>query len=195
MNYLSAHFKPSFSTPLLFKGDSKLFLLTQGSTSLQFPAECVPGELIPPWELCQHCAFSSRPLLPLRCLPCCIYSFLVRLNKPRDSCIFFSHGFGSGGKPLVRCFPQEGAGASLWLCFTPFRRFWHLSQFVSPLLVQAWDGVALPLLMIHPRTQLGWDGSSSLLAMRWGLASIWGADTKPASGISPGMSGVARWDV
>lgn len=34
---------------LLFKGNSRLFLLMQGSTSLQFPAKCVPGELIPPW--------------------------------------------------------------------------------------------------------------------------------------------------
>ena len=52
-----------------------------------------------PVGLCQHCAFSSRPLLPLRCLPCCIYSFLIRLNKPKDSCLLFSRGFGSGGKP------------------------------------------------------------------------------------------------
>lgn len=88
-----------------------------------------------PVGLCQHCAFSSRPLLPLRCLPCYIYSFLVRLSKPKDSCLLFSHGFGSGGKPLARCFPQEGAGAGLCLCFSPFGKFRHLSQLVSPPLV------------------------------------------------------------
>lgn len=94
---------------------------------------------------CQHCAFSSRPLLPLRCLPGCIYSFLIRLNKLKDSCLLFSRGFGFGGKPLVRCFPQEGARAGLWLCFSPFRKFQHLSQLVFPLLVQAWERVALAL--------------------------------------------------
>lgn len=99
-----------------------------------------------PVGLCQHCAFSSRPLLPLRCLPCCIYNFLIRLNKSKDSCLLFSHGLGSGGKPLTRCFPQEGAGAGLRLCFSPFGKFRHLSQLVSPLLVQTWERVAMPLL-------------------------------------------------
>jgi len=97
-----------------------------------------------PVGLCQHCASSSRPLLPLRCLPCCIYSFLIRLNKLEDSCLLFSRGFGSGGEPLTRCCPQEGAGASLWLCCSPLGKFQQLSQLVCPLLVQVWKKVALP---------------------------------------------------
>lgn len=73
-----------------------------------------------PVSPCQHCCFSSRPLLSLQCLPCYIYNFLIRLSKPKDSCLLFFCRFGPGGKPLVRCFPQVGAGASLWLCFSPF---------------------------------------------------------------------------
>lgn len=132
----------------LLRSCSKATPESSCSRSAQPPSGFLPNvflESLFPVGLCQHCAFSSRPLLPLQCLPCCIYSFLIRLNKLKNSCLLSSRGFGSGGKPLTRCFPQEGAGASLHLCFSLFRKFQHLSRLVSPLLVRAWERAALLL--------------------------------------------------
>lgn len=67
------------------------------------------------------------------------------------------------------------------------------SRFLSSCSVVAQGGSAHAEAAAEDGSWLGW--ALFPRAVRWGLTGIRDADANPASGISPGISGVTRWDV